>query len=561
MPDKMAVFTSQIYIKIEGTAVQADVMQNLASVVVDQHAHLPDMFTIHLYDPDLNFIDYGPFNLTSVVEIGSFLGNGQPIMMMQGEVTALEPNFTAGGTAELIVRGYDRSHRLYRHKRSEAYLNVRDSDLAQKFAQAAGLQAKVEATKIIYEHLYQHNQSDLVFLQERAARIGYECFVLEKTLYFRQTDPKQEPALTLTWGENNLAVRPRMTLSEQVDEVLVQGWDSDLQRAIVGRANQGTLYPEIGESKNGTTWAKGFGRGNLVITDEVVQSQAEADELAKARMAELSGAFIEVEGTVFRRPDVKAGQVVLLDKLGNRFSGKYLITNATHVYTSKGGLETTFTVRGLRTGLISEQLGRGVPTAAGTGVVTAVVTNNQDPRQLGRVKVKFPWLTETAESGWTRLAGADRAAVSIPAVGDEVLVAFEHGDFNRPYVIGMMWNAKHNLPLPFPKPQEDRSQIRTWQSRAGHQLTMSDKLDQPGIALTSKNGHKVNINDQQNKMEITTSSGVSITLDDTSKQITIQSTGSIQLTTTGNMELKAGQTVSIQAGGQVNIKATAINLN
>ena len=571
MPQKIAVFTSQIYIKINGTAVQGTVMQNLASVVVDQHVHVPDMFVIHLYDPDLSFIDDGPFNLASVVEVGSFLPNGQPIKMMEGEVTALEPHFTTAGTAELVIRGYDRSHRLYRKKHSEAYLNVTDSDLASKIAQRGGLTPRVEATAVIYEHVYQHNQSDLAFLQARAARIGYECFVAEKTLYFRKPNTSQAASVTLTWGQDNLEVRPRMALAEQVDEVLVQGWDSAKLEAIVGRASTGSLYPKVGESKNGKALASGFGAGNVVITHEFVQNQSEANKLAEARMAELSGAFLEVEGTVFRRPEVQAGKKVKLEKLGKRFSGEYLITHATHVYSARAGLETTFRVRGLRTGLIRETLGwaDGVaPTAEGTGVVPAIVTNNKDPKNLSRIKVKFPWLSNEMESCWARLASPDRGTVNVPAVGDEVLVAFEHGDFNRPYVIGMMWNDKHAVPLTTDVP-EDRSQIRTWQSRAGHKLTLNDKADKPGIVLTSKQGHKIAIDDQTNKMEITSKNGATIVIDDTAQKISVQSKGSVEvkatttmkLEATTSMEIKAGSTLSIQASGPVTVKGAVINLN
>ena len=79
------------------------------------------------------------------------------------------------------------------------------------------------------------------------------------------------------------------------------------------------------------------------------------------------------------------------------------------------------------------------------GVVTGVVTNNKDPDKLGRVKVRFPWLSDTDESWWARvaspMAGKDRGVFFLPEVDDEVLVAFEHGDPRFPYVIGALWNG------------------------------------------------------------------------------------------------------------------------
>src|ERR1700750_2275998 len=80
------------------------------------------------------------------------------------------------------------------------------------------------------------------------------------------------------------------------------------------------------------------------------------------------------------------------------------------------------------------------------GVVVAVVTNNQDPDGFGRVKVKFPWLSDVDESSWARIAapmaGKARGIYFLPEVDDEVLVIFEHGDVRSPYVLGALWNCQ-----------------------------------------------------------------------------------------------------------------------
>ena len=80
------------------------------------------------------------------------------------------------------------------------------------------------------------------------------------------------------------------------------------------------------------------------------------------------------------------------------------------------------------------------------GVVVGVVTNNQDPEELGRVKVKFPWLSDADESDWARIAtpmaGNEKGIYFLPEVDDEVLVVFEHGDLRFPYIIGALWNGQ-----------------------------------------------------------------------------------------------------------------------
>ena len=109
------------------------------------------------------------------------------------------------------------------------------------------------------------------------------------------------------------------------------------------------------------------------------------------------------------------------------------------------------------------------------GVAAGIVTNNQDPEGLARVKVKFLWLSDQNETDWIRIAtlmaGADRGTFFLPQVGDEVLVAFEHGDINRSYVIGALWNGVHKPPETNSDGQNDLRKIR---SRSGHELTFNE---------------------------------------------------------------------------------------
>jgi len=129
--------TSQVYISIGGTEVQRSTMQQIIEVSVDQNAHLPGEFTIHLHDPGLELLDNGPFNLTKEIEIKAAREGGEKVSLIKAEITALEPDFAEGMIAELTVRGYDKSHRLFRETVSKSYLNKKDSDLANEIAQQA----------------------------------------------------------------------------------------------------------------------------------------------------------------------------------------------------------------------------------------------------------------------------------------------------------------------------------------------------------------------------------------------------------------------------------------
>jgi len=572
MPDANPI-ASNIIIKIAGTELSAEISAKMLEVTVDQNAFLPAMFTIKLRDEHHEMTDSGKyFDLTKVIEILGEDESGNETKLIKGEITAIEPNFRDGMVVDLVVRGYDKSHRLYRETKSEVHLNKKDSDLASAFAGNAGLSAKVDATTTVYDAIYQDNQTDLAFLMKRAWRIGYECFVEDGKLYFRKP-VSGSASVSLTYGEDLLEFYPVISLAEQVNEVQVKGWDWLMNKAILGKATGGEQYAQTGESKDGKSWAGSFGAGKKIVVDQPVKDQAEADKLAQARLNEISGAFETADGVAFRRPDIKAGAKVELKELGTRFSGTYTVTSATHIYNADG-LITRFRVSGNRTGLLFEQMSHQSPLNKWGGVVPAVVTNTDDPDKVGRVKLKYPWMAEDAETWWARVvspgAGKEAGFFLIPEVEDEVIVAFEHGDIDRPYVLGGVWSNKNKIPpsgagagsgeIPL---------VRTWTSIEGHQITMYDDAKKK-IEILTKDGHTIVLDDAGKKLEIKTPGGNSILCDDNSKTVKVKSssghevtmaTGSVTIKSGANMTIEASGNIDMKAGGMVNIKGAMVNIN
>jgi uncharacterized protein involved in type VI secretion and phage assembly len=115
------------------------------------------------------------------------------------------------------------------------------------------------------------------------------------------------------------------------------------------------------------------------------------------------------------------------------------------------------------------------------GVVIGVVTNNEDPDKLGRVKVQYPWLSDKVESNWARvvtpMAGNERGFFALPEVDDEVLIAFAHGDVRFPYVLGSLWNGKDKPPA------EDKESVVL--NAARKTITITADKD---VVIESKNG-------------------------------------------------------------------------
>ena len=129
-----------------------------------------------------------------------------------------------------------------------------------------------------------------------------------------------------------------------------------------------------------------------------------------------------------------------------------------------------------------------------SGVYPAIVVDNVDPANSGRVKVRLPQVLVAGESGheaWARIAtlmaGANRGTWFIPDVGDEVVVAFEHGALNRPYVLGGLWNSAN----PPPETMDVNNNKKLLRSRNGVRITLDDQDGRESIVIETPGGQKL----------------------------------------------------------------------
>ena len=125
------------------------------------------------------------------------------------------------------------------------------------------------------------------------------------------------------------------------------------------------------------------------------------------------------------------------------------------------------------------------------GAAVALVTDNEDPDNLGRIKIKYPWLDDEAESFWAPVvcfyAGPDRGSYLMPEVEDEVLVMFHHGDPSSPFIVGSLWNGVDVIPGTGNPDGENNT--KWWQSRSGHKFIFEDKDGAESITLVDKSGN------------------------------------------------------------------------
>ncbi len=194
------------------------------------------------------------------------------------------------------------------------------------------------------------------------------------------------------------------------------------------------------------------------------------------------------------------------------------------------------------------------------GVVVGVVTNNQDPEGMGRVKVKFPWLSDEDESQWARLAtpmaGNKRGIYFLPEVDDEVLVAFEHGDVRFPYVLGALWNGKDAPPG---TNDDGKNNLRLIHSRSGHLIKLSDEDGKEKIEVIDKSTkNSIVIDTAKNTITITSDKDIVLTAAQGTIKLDAQK---IELKSSADTKLEAGAGMEVKASATMNIKGATVNIN
>lgn len=334
---------------LNGQNLAADVSLWIANVVVEDDLDVPGMFSLELISREDEagtepWTDVEQFSLGAAVEVS--LGYGDVLeAVIAGEITALEPTFSAAGPPTLIVRGYDKRHRLNTARGTRSFLGQKDSDIAAQVGGNAGLAVAATDSGVTHPYVLQNNETDLNFLLERARRIHYELAMDGDTLLFRPVANTAAGAVTLTLEDDLLEFHPRLSLVP-VTQMKVLGWSPKEKQAFMASAGAGDETGTMGGEKSAARQAGDIlGEAVETMVRTPVGSQAEADQMVAGRFNAAALDSIRGEGCCRGRTDVRAGKVIRIEAIGTRFSGAYYVTSAVHSYTRRDGYITHFQVR------------------------------------------------------------------------------------------------------------------------------------------------------------------------------------------------------------------------
>jgi hypothetical protein len=348
-------------------------------------------------------------------------------------------------------------------------------------------------------------------------------------------------------GKNLIRLRAVVSGAEQVPVVTVTGYDPSMAMPVIGPS---PTLPSTSQSEDPATLPPVVGGefGALPFFDASYPFDNEGAAMSRAESiaADIAGALAELEGECIGNSSLLAGASVTVGMAGMPFDGYYVCSAARHVFDpDSGGYTTWVTVGGFRDrSLFALSSGAGPATSnrpSIPGLVIGTVIDNIDPENLGQIKVMFPWLSPDYISAWARVMQIGASKVGggflwIPEIGDEVLIGFDRGCIDYPYVIGNLYNGIAS-PLPPPSVQGVVANRRI-ASRMAHTIQFNDGPEAMGISIMTAPVEQP---------------PTSIVLDGEQIQITVNSLGQVEIT--GALGVKIAAT-----GGPLTLDAPSITI-
>jgi phage protein D/phage baseplate assembly protein gpV len=551
---------------IDGAKIDDKFMKQLLDVQVRDSLLHPDTALVRMRDPEGEYIDTHPFQPGKKIEIKMGpIGESTVSTVFQGDIVALEPEFLEGDCV-ISARAYDRSYKLNLNRTSRTFQNQTAEDMIKQVGAANGLTpGTVKSTGTVHPFFQQSMETDWQFCWRLATMNNYEFVVQDEKFHFRPRE-MGSPVATLEWGSELLTFKPRMSGMGQAKNIKVANNDPKTATQTEGEAATPQVVGASKAVQSREQIAAALGGGDVIVADRVANSSGEAKALAQSVLDRMAGSFVEADGKAHGNPKLRAGVTIKTDKVGP-FSGEYVLTQTTHTYRGGTGYTTGFVISGRSGHGISDLLRGTNGTSAGAGgggggaadwaksLVIGIVTNNNDPEKMGRVRVKFPALGGDMEGWWARVAtlnaGPDRGMFMLPQVNDEVVVGFEHDDPRRPFVLGSLYTGKD-------KPPEDLMDAAGRKARFGVKSDESVHVEAAkDMTLRSKEKMVVEVNggpgdyslDAKGKIDV--KAGQSVTIKAPSASITVEAQGALTL---------KGATVDIEGSGAVNIKGSIINV-
>jgi len=459
--------------------------------------------------------------------------------------------------ARLAVECRDLAVRMTVGRRNANHLALSDSDIIERLAKDAGLQADVEATDLKYTELAQHYCSDWDFMLARAEANGLLVIVDDGAIAVKAPDVAAAAVLSVTYGLDLIDFSADIDARTQYASAQAVSWDPKTQAAALGSAAAPATLSAQGDLDSATL--------AQVIGLQAIRIQAGAP-LAKealtrwAKALQLKAGLARVRGRMRFQGSAKArvGKIVELVGMGARFSGNVYLSGVHHEIVDGNWItEAEF---GLSPAWFVERPDVRAPAAAGLlpGVeglqVGVVLKLDGDPDGEHRIQVSVPVLQAERAGVWARLVqfhGSDGIGTFfVPEIGDEVVLGYFGNDPSHPVVLGSLYSSKRVPPYALEAANNTKAFVTRCKSKI--EFDEKDKV----ITVTTPGANKIVISDADKSISLKDQNGNEVKL--APAGITLDSPKDIQITAKGRIVLDAIGTVSIAS--QADVTAKGLNV-
>lgn len=473
-----------LQIQVDGRPLATSGDQALKEVRIWQRLSESTLCTLTFADPDApDFIPYIGLMPGVRLEVSAT----DPLMRpFSGRVSGVEDHYGPAGQRIVKISAHDGLYTLHKRQQVKTHIQLTVPELADAMLTDLGISVAAEVTGPVWDHIIQHEVSDLAFLKDYAERSGLYFFLSGDSLRLFPLKP-EPPGITLEYRLSLIEVTLTHDSDWDTESVTVDGWNPWRAEARIGEARS-----PLNDGAFATP---------RMLSDQPAQTDAQLDSLAAAVLDKSSALKRSVHGTAEGDFRLMPGVSIRIDGVDSTHNGLYLLTSTEHRFDAEQGFVTVFDTAPPKT----------TPGQQNTLATLARVTQVEDTERLGRIKVLLPGYHD-AESDWLEVvmpgAGVNKGLIALPDIDDRVLVLLLNGHPDQAVVLGGLYgepgppdhnvedNAVHRYSFLTPGGQairmNDRGGVISVENRSGSRVELSGDR----IKLETPDGQILELNDQ-----------------------------------------------------------------
>ncbi len=545
---------TNVTVSIDGTDYTNIRDFHLSQQVNNHHSFSVALLCNHFEEDGTTIITKSQDLIGKTVDFSIVNGDGNSSMgsnYFTGVITTTEVEKSTESSSgdHIVIKGYSPTILMDDGPHSNSYEERTLSDIVNDVAGSYDVPFTINPlNSAVLDYSVQYNQSNFQFIKQLATRYG-EWFYYDglNTVFGTQSGDDVDLSYGAQLTDFNLRFDTKPKLAEYVtndyyadmirNQVLDSGTTMNGYYNFMAGVSEG-LYTQQPQS----TYNQYAGDGNLYrnLQNEVTK-QSEG----------LVASMVVLNGTS-RNCAIKIGSYInIVHKKGDQEEvyGRYRITSVHHTAAERGEYQNYF--EGVPEGLVYPPY-TNIHAKTLCPSQRALVMENADPRYLGRVRVQFPW-QKTTYSPWIRIAqphsGAAKGFHFIPEVGEEVMVGFEGGNANMPFVLGSLYNGNATAE-DFSTDANDKKIIRT---RTGSTIEFDDTDGSEKINIYDANNNVIQISTSENIIRVQAVEDIELI----AKNIKLTADENIELGASQNVQIVADQEMSLQSGSDMGLSSSA----